>query len=156
MRVHLPPNIHPYERLLAPSGQQVDIDAAMVPLVRTLWLKGLMTEASCQDLGEATAGLRNLEEHLPRYGGDGFIAFYQGYAWLKMPRAHGQKFLNALVGTAFHDRAVTRWQAGSWRLHVPVVYYEERGFDLAQAMQICFPREQLDGLTTVLAELSFP
>jgi hypothetical protein len=39
---------------------------------------------------------------------------------------------------------------------VPVVHDEERGFDLADAMQICFPREQLDELTTVLAELSFP
>jgi hypothetical protein len=156
MRAYPPPNIHPYERLLAPSGQQADIDAEMAPLVRALWFKGLMTEASCQDLGEATAGLRDLEEHTPRYGGNGFIAFHQGYAWLKMPRAHGQKFLNALVGTAFHDRAVTRWQTGSWRLHVPVVYDEGHGFGLARAMQIYFPREQLDELTTVLAELSFP
>jgi hypothetical protein len=156
MRTHPPPNIHPYERLIAPSGEQVDIDTEMVPLVRTLWLKGLMTEASCQDLGEATAGLRDLEVRPPCYGGDGFIAFHRGYSWLKMPRAHGQRFLNALVGAAFHDRAVTRWQAGSWRLHVPVVYDEERGFDLADAMQIHFPRNQLDELRTVLAELPFP
>lgn len=53
----------------------------------------------------------------PVHGGDGFIAHYQGYALLKMPRPDSLSLVTPLAATPNFGRRVTRrWQPGSWRM----------------------------------------
>lgn len=103
MSAEPPPKIHPCRRLTTPDNEQVDIDTEMLPLVQTLWVMGLVTLACCQDIGESAAGLRDLERTAPS-GHGGFVAYYRGYAWLKMPLNDGKILLNTLLETPFHDR----------------------------------------------------
>ena len=93
----------------------------MVPIVSELWRLGLTTVACCQDVGEATAALRDLAGHEPSQHSDGFIAFHQGYALLKMPLDDTQRLATRLLQTPFQDRIRQRWQPESWRIHVPIV-----------------------------------
>lgn len=149
------PQVHPVQRLTAPDGTEVDIDEGIVPLVRAVWALGLNTEASCQDFGDGTAGQRAATEHESRYGGDAFIAYHSGYAWLKMPLPDAYRFLNMLLGTEFRDRVARRWTPGSWRIHVPVVFDDDNDeMALAYAAQIFFPRGQVDSLQSALERLS--
>lgn len=148
------PQIHPTQRLIAPDGTEVDIDEKIVPLVRAVWALGLNTAASCQDFGDGTAGQRAATAHESRYGGDAFIAYHAGYAWLKMPLPDAYRFLNMLLSTEFRDRVALRWTPGSWRIHVPVVFDEDHGgMALAYAVQIFFPRDQVASLQSVLNRL---
>jgi hypothetical protein len=145
--------IHPSQRLTAPDGTQADIDTDIVPLVRALWALNLATTASCQDFGEGTAGQREANPRPSRYGGDAFIAYHTGYAWLKMPIAHAQRLADILLGTEFHDNVTRRWEPGSWRMYVPLVFNENRGIVLENAAQIHFPREQIASLTLTLERI---
>jgi hypothetical protein len=143
--------IHPSQRLTTPDGMQADVDNDMVALVRALWSLDLRTTACCQDFGEGTAGQRATVPHPPRYGGDAFIAFYTGYAWLKMPVPDAKLLADLLLGTEFHDEVTRRWTLGSWRLHVPMVFTDDdSGIHLADDAQIHFPQEQISRLTCVL------
>jgi hypothetical protein len=143
--------IHPTQRLTTPAGIQADIDDEMVSLVRTLWALNLATEACCQDFGEGTAGQRAANQHPSRYGGDAFIAYYTGYAWLKMPLPDTQRLASMLLGTEFHDRITLRWTPGSWRMHVPIIFDENHEEVVLQDTgQIHFPREQISSLTSTL------
>lgn len=144
------PQIHTSQRLTAPDGAQVDIDDEIIPLIRSLWALNLTTVSSCQDFGEGTAGQRALVDHPPRYGGDGFIAYYTGYVWLKMPRPDAHRFLNMLLNTEFHDKVALRWTPGSWRMHVPLIPDENGEINLADDAQIHFPREQMSALISTL------
>src|SRR6266702_930829 len=112
-----PPNIHPTQLLTTPLGEQVEIDAEIADLIQRLWEMGLATSASCQDFGEATAGLRNTNPNPPEYGHEGFIEYYTGFAWLKMPTDDATRLLNALAATSFRERVSVRWRADSWRIH---------------------------------------
>jgi hypothetical protein len=145
--------IHSSQRLTAPDGTQADIDTEIVPLVRALWALKLVTTASCQDFGEGTAGQREANHRPSRYGGDAFIAYYTGYAWLKMPVPDAQRLANTLLGTEFHDKVTRRWEPGSWRMHVPLVFEDNRGIILENAAQIHFPREQIARLTITLERI---
>jgi len=145
--------IHPSQRLTTPDGIQVEVDDDMVALVRALWSLNLKTTACCQDFGEGTAGQREAIPHPSRYGGDAFIAFYRGYAWLKMPVTDAQFLAGMLLGTEFRNEVTQRWTPGSWRMHVPVIFDEPRGIVLADTAQIHFPREQIPRLTSVLASI---
>jgi hypothetical protein len=145
--------IHSSQRLTAPDGTKADIDTEIVPLVRALWTLGLTTTASCQDFGEGTAGQRRASQRPSRYGGDAFIAYYTGYAWLKMPVPDAQRLANTLLGTEFHDKVTRRWEPGSWRMHVPLVFEDNRGIILENAAQIHFPREQIARLTITLERI---
>jgi hypothetical protein len=147
------PQIHSPQRLTTPDGTKADIDTEIVPLVRALWALGLTTTASCQDFGEGTAGQREANHRPSRYGGDAFIAYYTGYAWLKMPVPDAQRLANTLLGTEFHDKVTRRWEPGSWRMHVPLVFEENRGIILENAAQIHFPREQITNLTITLERI---
>lgn len=153
MSAEPPPNIHPYERLTTPDDEQVEIDTEMVTLVRALWARDLMTVACCQDIGESAAGHRDSQRTTPS-GHGGFVEYYRGYAWLKMPLDDGLQLLNNLLSTAFHDRVAIRWKSGSWRMHVPLVYGEGDVIGLAEAAQLYFPREQIAELTASLVDLS--
>ncbi|MGH3837814.1 MAG: hypothetical protein ACRDSF_19235 [Pseudonocardiaceae bacterium] len=151
MSAEPPPSIHPCQRLTTPDNKQVDIDTQLVSLVQTLWMMELVTTACCQDIGESAAGLRDPERTTPS-GHGGFVEYYRGYAWLKMPLDDGRRFLNTLLDTSFHDRVTVRWQPGSWRMHVPLVHAEKNGIDLAYAAQIYFPRKQIAELTAILTD----
>jgi hypothetical protein len=145
--------IHSSQLLTAPDGVQVDIDDDMVALACALWSLNLETTACCQDFGDGTAGQRAANPHLSRYGGDAFIAFYTGYAWLKMPVSDATLLANLLLDTQFHKEVTQRWISGSWRLHVPMIFDEHRGIVLADTAQIHFPREQIQRLTSVLENI---
>lgn len=145
--------VHPSQRLTAPDGTQVSIDDDMVALIRALWSLNLETAACCQDFGEGTAGQRAASPHRPRYGGDAFIAYYTGYSWLKMPVPDAKRLADLLTGTEFRDKVTQRWAPGSWRMHVPMIFSEHTGIDLASTAQIHFPREQISALTFVLQNI---
>jgi hypothetical protein len=145
--------IHPSQRLTRPDGAQVNIDDDMVALVRALWSLNLKTTACCQDFGEGTAGQREASPDRPRYGGDAFIAYYTGYSWLKMPVSDAKRLADLLAGTEFRDKVTQRWTPGSWRMHVPMIFNEHSGIDLADTAQIHFPREQIPRLTFVLENI---
>lgn len=68
-----------------------------------------------------------------------------------MPVDDGQQLLNTLLDTSFHDRVTVRWQPGSWRMHIPLVYDGRNRIDLANTAQIYFPRKQIQELAAVLA-----
>lgn len=150
MSAEATPAIHPYERLTTPDDEQVDIDTEMIRLIQVLWARGLTTTACCQDIGESAAGLRDPQRTTPT-GHGGFVEYYRGYAWLKMPVDDGQRLLNTLLDTSFRDQVTVRWQPGSWRMHVPLVYREKNSIGLADAAQIHFPRDQIPELTAALA-----
>jgi hypothetical protein len=147
------PQVHPAQYLSAPDGTQADIDTEIVPLVRALWALGLTTTASCQDFGEGTAGQRKADQHPSRYGGDAFIAYYTGWAWLKMPVPDAQRLVTLLLATEFHDKVTRRWQPGSWRMHIPLVFEEGSGITPASTAQIHFPRAQTASLTRTLEHI---
>jgi hypothetical protein len=145
--------IHPSERLTTPDGSQAEIDTEMVPLMRVLWALDLTTMASCQDFGEGTAGQRRVNRCTSGYGGDAFIAYHKGYAWLKMPLPDAQRLGNSLLDTEFGDKIALRWTPGSWRMHVSVVFDENRGIVLDDTAQIHFPRDQITSLTAILESI---
>lgn len=147
------PPIHPYEQLTTPAGELVNIDTEMVPVIGQLWRLGYTTVASCQDVGEATAALRNLAGHPPTPSTDAFIAFHQGYALLKMPRHHAQLLATRLLHTPFRDRISQRWRPESWRMHVPLIH-QDTAIHLSATALIHLPRHQLDELTQTLNDLS--
>jgi hypothetical protein len=148
--------IHPAQRLTTPSGFTAEIDSEMVPLMRALWALNLTTTASCQDFGEGTAGQRLSNPHTPRYGGDAFIAYHLGYAWLKMPVADAEHLGRMLLDTRFRDKLTRRWAPGSWRMHVPLISDDNGGIALDVAAQIHFPREQITSLTATLESIGIP
>jgi hypothetical protein len=123
----------------------------MTGIIRALWSLGLETVSSCQDFGEGTAGQRAAIPHPSRYGGDAFIAYYTGYAWLKMPVPDAKRLAAMLMETEFRDRLTQRWTPGSWRMHVPLVFDGHHAIDLDDAAQIHFPRQQIPQLAATLA-----
>jgi hypothetical protein len=145
--------VHPAQRLTAPDGTQADIDIEVVPLVQALWALGLTTTASCQDFGEGTAGQRKINQRSPAKGGDAFIAYYSGYTWLKMPTQDAQRLATILLGTEFRDNIIRRWERGSWRMHVPLIFDESRGIIQASTTQIHFPQRQVPRLTLTLKHM---
>ena len=145
---------NPAERLTAPDGTIADIDAEIVPLVRALWRLGLATTSSCQDFGEGTAGQRNANPRPSWYGGDAFIAYYTGWAWLKMPVPDTLRLDNLMLGTDFHDRVTRRWQHGSWRMHIPVTFDEDHGIGPDSAAQIHLLKDQVPELTRTLERMT--
>jgi hypothetical protein len=145
--------IHPSQRLTAPDGTIVEVDDEMAALVHALWSLNIKTTACCQDFGEGTAGQREASPHRPSYGGDAFVAFYLGYAWLKMPVPDAQLLANLLIGTEFHNEVTRRWTPGSWRMQVPMIFDGRSGIIAADTAQIHFPRNQIPRLTSLIENL---
>ncbi|MBZ9642466.1 hypothetical protein K8369_24420 [Streptomyces sp. PSKA30] len=107
---------------------------------------GFTTTACCQDVGEATAGVRAQRDTPLGYGGDGFIAYRRGHALVKMPTADAQRLATLLADTeAFGDRIRRPWSVGSWRMNVPL---EPEG-PSAEA-RLHFPRTQIPELVAAL------
>ncbi|MEU8680810.1 hypothetical protein [Streptomyces sp. NPDC048611] len=140
------PTIHPHETLTAPTGERVQIDEDMLPIVRDLWRLGYATSACCQDVGEATAGVREKRTDALGYGGDPFIEYHRGWALLKLPIPDAMRFVAMLAETpAFGERVRDRWRPGSWRMNVPL---EPDGF--SDAALLHFPKQQIAELAEVL------
>ncbi|WP_030618220.1 hypothetical protein [Streptomyces fulvoviolaceus] len=130
------PLIHPHETLTTRDGEQVEIDAEMVPTIRELWRLNFTTLACCQDVGEATAGVRAQNDKPLGYGADSFIAYHRGWALLKLPITDAMRLVAILAEEpAFADRVRRRWRPGSWRMDVPLV---PDGLD--EAALLHFPR----------------
>ncbi|MEU7182324.1 MULTISPECIES: hypothetical protein [Streptomyces] len=140
------PTIHPSEILTTPAGERVQIDEEMSPIVRDLWRLGYATSACCQDIGEATASVRDKRTSPLGYGGDPFIEYHRGWALLKLPIPDAMHFVAMLAETAqFGERVRHPWRPGSWRMNVPL---EPDG--LADSALLHFPKQQISELAEVL------
>ncbi|MFJ3270983.1 hypothetical protein [Streptomyces sp. NPDC086776] len=147
------PLVHPHKELTTPAGDQVNIDLAMVPLIETLWSRGLTTTACCQDVGEATRAVRDAQGITEGYMGEDFIAYYTGWALLKMPWADALRLLAALrTVPAFAARIEPRWQEQSWRMNVPIIYGQGL-VDLAPDAMLHFPSAQIPELAQTLTSI---
>ncbi|MGI5205810.1 hypothetical protein ACQEU6_30075 [Spirillospora sp. CA-108201] len=144
--------VHPSTTLIPPHQEEaVLIDNAMIDLVRAIWARRWQTAACCQDTGEAVEAERNAVEPVGEPTGNaGFIEYYRGWAWLKMPRGDALALLSDLAtDDQFREFVTTRWAQGSWRLHTPVVWTGER-FTTAAFVQVYFPSNQIIALTKAL------
>ncbi|MBA0053718.1 hypothetical protein E0L36_23490 [Streptomyces sp. AJS327] len=140
------PAIHPHQVLTTSTGQQVPIDREMTPIIRSLWRLGFTTSACCQNVGEATAGVRAQRPTPLGYGGDPFIDYHRGWALLKLPTPDAHRLVDMLAKLPpFSDRVRTTWQPGSWRMNVPL---KPQG--LAPYALLHFPTRQIPELADVL------
>jgi len=146
-----PPSIHPTQQLRTPAGGPVEIDLEMVPLIRSLWALDLTTLGCCQDNGEYARARREMFPHGEPTGHSGFIDYHLGWAWLKMPIADTTRLTGFLLATSFRDATAVRWQRDSWRLDIPFVYDVNSGMGSATAVQVHFPREQIQELSSTLS-----
>lgn len=149
------PNIHPTRSLLTPDGATVFIDVGMIPVVRALWSAGLTTVGCCQDSGEYAEAARNSKPDREPTGHAGYVEYYRGWAWLKMPVLDATALTNTLAETSFRRAVTVRWQKGSWRISVPVVHDEEIGMQLAPHAHIYLPCDQLEDLSEAVSKPSF-
>ena len=132
------------------ADEPVQIDNDMAPLIQLLWARGWQTMACCQDNGEAVAAERDHGTPREPTGHRAFIDYYLGWAWLKMPTVDALSLLAALSDDdTFAARIQHRWQRGSWRMHIPVIYQPD-GFTPAPYVQIYFPKDQIPELITAL------
>ncbi|MEB8338033.1 hypothetical protein [Streptomyces endophyticus] len=140
------PIVHPYETLTTRDGQHVEIDEALVPVIRDLWRLGFRTLACCQDVGEATAAVRAQADRPLGYGAENFIAFHRGWALLKLPLLDAMRLVDLLATEPLFARRVgLRWRPGCWRMNVPL---EPNG--LSDAALLHFPVRQIPELADVL------
>ncbi|MGH3805868.1 MAG: hypothetical protein ACRDRU_04340 [Pseudonocardiaceae bacterium] len=70
-----------------------------------------------------------------------------------MPITDTTRLTEILLATSFRDAVAVRWQRGSWRLDIPFVYDVNSGMGPATAVQIHFPREQIQELSSILGGL---
>lgn len=140
------PTIHPFEILTTSQGLPVQVDEAMTPIVRDLWRLGYSTSGCCQDVGEATAGVRDKRDAPLGYGGDAFVDYHRGWALLKLPIPDAMRFVAMLAETStFGERVRRRWYPGTWRMNVPL---EHDGLDSDALLH--FPAEQIPELAELL------
>ncbi|HEX3961929.1 MAG TPA: hypothetical protein VHZ03_35760 [Trebonia sp.] len=71
-----------------------------------------------------------------------------------MPTEDAQQLATILLDTEFRDNISRRWEQGSWRMHVPVIFDESRGIVPASTTQIHFPRRQVPRLTITLEHMT--
>ncbi len=143
--------LHTSTRLVPPHSEEaVEIDTDMAALVRALWARGWQTAACCQDIGEAAEAERAHGEPWEPTGHQGFIEYYRGRAWLKMPAPDAFALLTELSDhETFGTRVKVRWQRGSWRMHTPVVHQDGR-FTATPHTQIYFPKDQIAELVRAI------
>ena len=143
--------LHETTLLIPPTGDgPVKIDNEMVSLVRGLWARGWRTLACCQDNGEAVEAERG-QPRSQRSGHGGFVEYYRGWAWLKMPTADAISLVSEISDDEiFGPRVKVRWQHNSWRMHIPVIY-EDGQIEPAPYAQIYFPKQQIAELAASVA-----
>jgi hypothetical protein len=149
----MPVQTHPSTALIPPHHDEpVPIDNAMVDLVRTIWARGWQTAACCQDTGEAVEAERAAGRPAEPTGNVGFIEYYRGWAWLKMPRTDAFAFLEELAhDDRFRHLVTTRWGKGCWRIHSQIVWSDDR-FISSPFVQTYFPKAQITDVTRALTE----
>lgn len=142
--------VHPTEHLVAPSGDEIDIDVEMVPLIRRLWDMGLTTKGCCQDFGDSILnnGHRSTS---PDDARQRFADFYSGQAWLKMPTEDATRLISEL-GThpTFGPRFRSWTHPDAWMNIVYIFPSDGGGAELANAAQLHFPSVQLSELVDAL------
>lgn len=136
------------------ASDPVDVDNDMIPLIQCLWQIGLKTMACCQDDGEAVEAERAEGQGNSPTGQRGFIEYHKGWAWLKIPLPDALSLLSHLSEhEIFGPRVKIRWQRGSWRMHIPVIFEKDR-LGPASYVQIYFPKEQIAELAAAVAQLT--
>lgn len=132
---------HPAKHLIAPDGEDAEIDVMLVSLIEALWAAGYETITCCQDLGESAG------EASPRSA-----AHWKGYALLEMPVPDTCRLLDSIKRTrAFRPRM--HWASdGAWEVTVPVIASHPFTGHAALApwVQIHFPADQVDELTSAV------
>ncbi|MEV5567925.1 hypothetical protein AB0L54_34485 [Streptomyces sp. NPDC052196] len=143
------PPVHAYSILTAPTGERIQIDEGMTAVIGELWAHGFATTGCCQDVGQATAGVRAKRDRPLGYGGDAFIDYHRGWALLKLPTPDAMRLVKLLAAQpAFSDRVTLPWRPGSWRMNVPL---EPEG--LAGSALLHYPKEQTEQLVELLMDL---
>jgi hypothetical protein len=131
--------VHPTTLAMDPSGKQVTVDLGILPLVAAVWDRGWSTLASCQDMGE---GIR--AGGAP--GDERAAAFFDGYAWLKMPNQDATALYKLLVGDRRFTERLENWtRPGGW-----LAYCLHGVNGRYAATQIYFPAEQIPEVHAVL------
>jgi hypothetical protein len=98
--------VHVTESIATPSGELVQIDRAMVPVVRGLWGWGVRTLQCCEDVGASILGGG---WEYPQHRRVRYAAFWDGFAWLKMPIEDGAR----LVALTAEIAAGNGWECSS-------------------------------------------
>lgn len=151
----MPTQIHPSTPLVPPHHDEpVHIDDGMVTVVRAIWAHGWQTAACCQDTGEAADAERDLGQ--PRdeaTSSHGFIEYYRGWAWLKLPRPDAFAFLEQMAeDDRLREPVTTRRGSRSWRLFHPVIW-SDGAFVATPFVQIYFPKKQIIEIECVLTHM---
>lgn len=142
--------IHPSKRLASPGGGQVDIDLAMIPLMRALWACGMRTLGCCQDLGESIEK-NGHGSPVPARDRQRHADFYKGRAWLKMPMPDANQLIAILGADPVFASRVRRWtHPEAWQCTVYIFPTDDGHARPADAAQINFPTEQIDEVTALL------
>lgn len=143
--------VHPTERLLAPGGDEIDIDVEMVPLIRRLWGMGLETKGCCQDFGDSI--LKNGHRSTsPNDARQRWVDFYKDQAWIKMPTDSATRLIAALGSHPTFAERMRRWtHPDAWMNILYIFPSDEGGAELANATQLHFPRVQLLELVDALS-----
>lgn len=71
-----------------------------------------------------------------------------------MPTSDALRLGNLLLATTFRDRVACRWQRGSWRMHIPLVFDANYGITLDDTGQIHLPKDQVPDLTRTLEHMT--
>ncbi|WP_433144944.1 hypothetical protein ACQPZ8_01165 [Actinomadura nitritigenes] len=144
--------IHPADKLAVPGGGLVDIDRAVVPLVRTLWNLGFTTLGCCQDLGGSI-------EHnghgspVPAEDRQRWAAFCKGHAWLKLPTQDANRLVGILGADPLFAERVRRWtHPDAWQAVIWLFPTDDGYAGPEPAVQITFPADQLNDLVAVLED----
>ena len=133
------------------SGEPVDVDELLVPLVRLLWEAGIETTASCQDAGDAPP---DLLEELPHLQTE--VASRRGRAYVDFVNdLAAAAFFDAVAGAGPRDDLYVRmvhWAApGAWQVRLSL---EDLALDdpdaesdfVPGAVQVLFPQGDITPL----------
>jgi hypothetical protein len=127
---------HPYELLVPPGEEEpVQIDAALVPLIRALWAAGYETITCCQDLGES------IGEHNSRKA-----AYWKGWALVELPSRPARRLAEL---AAVHQWPMHWTNETAWEMSIPVVMLGARPV-IPDLVQVRFPASQVRDLLAML------
>ncbi|MDS1270728.1 hypothetical protein RIF23_10495 [Lipingzhangella sp. LS1_29] len=145
--------VHESLRVSAPDGAVVEIDAAMLPLVRRLWHMGLRTSGCCIDLGESILGNAHLGED-PRHDRRRHGAFFAGQSWLRMPHDDAARLVALLGDDPDFGWRLRRWTHPEAWMVVGYLFPEtEKGAAWADTVQVHFPKIQMPDLLVALEDI---
>ncbi|TDC57772.1 hypothetical protein E1281_03620 [Actinomadura sp. KC345] len=125
--------MHAVETLTTPTGEHVQIDCRMVPLVQALWDTGIGTFQCCEDVGASVHGGGWL---YPKPRRARYAAFWDGFAWLQLPLEDAERLVALTAGIA----------AGhGWECSSPITVQGRR-----PGANLYLPARQIDQVLAVL------